>query len=152
MSNLPQLRRHGNPQVEAGTVTFNTAVFCPPFVLAQLPKSPVELHWTRHAITELDDTRLDFAHDFDDGFDPESVELAHPDITIVEVSCRGKNVVPVKAVIRVRTRTDIDLVMVITPPRSFRGPWLVVTCWGNDRTDTHTTLRVQRLVPAPVRL
>jgi ABC-type sugar transport system ATPase subunit len=72
-------------------------------------------------------------------FAPTSIEIQAGEVVEAELS--GSRIT--KLVVRRTMTQDKDLVLVLVPKDS--GTWMVVTCWLNDKTDTHRTLKKGRL-------
>jgi hypothetical protein len=70
---------------------------------------------------------------------PRSIEIQAGEVVEAELS--GSRIT--KLVVRRAMNQDKDLVLVLVPKD--RNTWTVVTCWLNDKTDTHSTLKKGRL-------
>jgi hypothetical protein len=70
---------------------------------------------------------------------PRSIEIQAGEV--VEAELLNNKIT--KLVVRRAMTQDKDLVLVLIPKD--RDTWTVVTCWLNDKTDTHRTLKKGRL-------
>lgn len=95
---------------------------------AVLPRTVVNLEWSRHADGERTKDRY---HSEIPAFPALPLHLCR----IIEVETEGRAIT--KWVVRIPWRGDLDLVFVLIPRK---GSWFVKTVWINERNDSHKTL------------
>lgn len=113
---------------------YHRDVYLPESILRRLPRSPVAVRYTDHAIREAERDRYGCLR----RFLVRRVSLTEP------VEVRVRNGKPASVLVRYQVADHLDLCMALAPGTHSDGEWVVITVWGNSPHDKHTTLRRQR--------
>lgn len=112
-------------------LTFNAGFKgIPPMVMDRLPKGRIPLTWSYHALEKAEALNFKLAD--------ETIDLSR--VRIVEVETNAAHV-PTKVICRFAEDNRRDKVMAIALED---GEGTVVTCWANQNSDHHTTLKMKR--------
>lgn len=112
--------------------TYHTDLGVPASVTAQVPAGPVPVVPTRHAERAAQTDRY--------GYIPIPRTLDFRTVRPFEFTVEGGHLVKVAVRAPRDARTDACYVLA----NDGDGYWVLITCWANERTDTHRTLNVRR--------